>query len=143
MVPVWADEVTGIEVHRDMFNLEIKLKLAMTHLKNSRVTLEKCLELWPSDDIERGTTLCKAEVSEINTRWEATTEPVTNAYWSLRQLCLPNITLALPGQGTAAFTGTHAIYRAERAVVSFSLIVMALISAFSAGSAVGLSLIHI
>ena len=136
-VPIWADEVIGVEVYKDMFNLETKLKLAMVHLRNSRITLERCLELWPSDETDRARELCEAEVSEINTRWEATTKPVTNAYWSLRQLCLPNTNLALPGQGITTFTATHAIHRAERAVVSFSLIVMALISAFSAGSAVG------
>ena len=27
-ISVWADEVTGVEVHRDLFNLEMKLKLA-------------------------------------------------------------------------------------------------------------------
>ena len=46
-------------------------------------------------------------------------------------------TLALSGQGITTYTTTHIIHRAERAVVSFSLIVMALILAFSAGSAVG------
>ena len=53
MVSVWADEVTGVEVHRDMYNLEMQLKLAMLHLKNGRITLEKCLELWTSDETDR------------------------------------------------------------------------------------------
>ena len=83
MVPVWADEVTGVEVYKDMFNLETKLKLAMVHLRNGRITLKKCLELWPSDETDRARALCEAEVAEINTRWDATAEPVTNAYWSL------------------------------------------------------------
>ena len=113
------------------------MKPAMTHLKNGRVTLAKCLELWGSDNVDRAKELCLEEIAESNTRWEATTEPVANAYWSLRQLCFTDNAPALPGQGLTTSSATHTIHRAERAVVSFSLIVMALILAFSAGSAVG------
>ena len=126
-----------MEVHRDLGNLEVKLGLAMKHLENGKVDLDHCLRLWGTTNVDRAKELCLEEIAEINTRWEATTEPVANAYWSLRQLCFTDYAPALPGRGPTTNSATHTSHRAERAIVSVSVIVMALISAFSAGSAVG------
>ena len=63
-------------------------------------------------------------------------DPVSNAYWSLRTLCYTDYAPALTGQGTTA-AAPYTSLRAKRAVVAISVIVIAPISAFSAGSAVG------
>ena len=42
----WADEVTGV------YNLEMKLKLAMMLLRDSKITMERCLKLWTSNETD-------------------------------------------------------------------------------------------
>ena len=108
----------------------------MDFLENANVDLDRCLKMWNNANTERGRALCLGIIQDIQTRWEATTEPITNAYWSLRQLCHSDAVPPSPGRD-AATSSTSILTRRKRAVVSISVIVLALISAFSAGSAIG------
>ena len=86
-VYIWAEQVIGVEIHKPLGALENSLKLSIKYLENGKVTMPRCLSLWGKNKSGRAVEFCKDAVTGIDTRWRASTEPITNAYWSLRALC--------------------------------------------------------
>ena len=58
-VPVWAEEVSGVETQRSLGNLENKLIQAKLYLKDADVDLDRCMDLWQNADTVQGQILCK------------------------------------------------------------------------------------
>ena len=126
-----------METQRNLGNLEDRLRQATRFLKDADMDLVRCMSLWNNANTEQGETLCLGIIQDIRTRWEATTEPVANAYWSLRQICYSDEVPPSPGRDVTTTFSSSTPRRQKRAIVSISVILLALVSAFSAGSAIG------
>ena len=105
-VPVRAEEVSGAETQRNLGNLENRLIQAKSYLKDADMDLDDCLSLWQNADTKQGEVLCKGIIQDIQTRWVAMTEPVANAYYSLRQICYSDETPPSPSRDVTAFSSS-------------------------------------
>ena len=79
-IHIWAEQVVGVTINRDLGTLEDKLKLSITHLEFGKVSMARCLSLWGPEHSSWAKGLCEDAILGINNRWRATTEPILNAF---------------------------------------------------------------
>ena len=79
-IHIWAEQVVGVTINRDLGTLEDKLKLSITHLEFGKVSMARCLSLWGPEHSSWAKGLCEDAILRINNRWRATTEPILNAF---------------------------------------------------------------
>ena len=133
-IHVWAEQVVGFTENRHLGDLEEQLLSAITHLEFGKIDVTKCLNLWGQENVDYGRILCTKKAQGFHNRWQATVEPVVNAYQSLRKLCYMDYAPALPKRDT---TASHADCTIKRSPASHSTVPLALISSLPAGSAIG------
>ena len=132
---------------------------SVTYLQNGKLGRAQCLQFGETEApslTDLAKKLCNQAVQGIQARWEATIDPILDAYWSLTALCHTNV--SFPG---TEFTGrpnhrhrrsgenttpaalpvlTTLTLRNKRALFAAAMIVVALISTFTAGSAIGFAI---
>ena len=132
-IHVWAGQVVGFSENRHLGDLEEQLLSAITHLELGKIDVEKCLALWGPENADYGRVLCSSNNQDFHNRWQATAEPVNNAYLDLRKLCLTNYASAIPTRDTTASPTDRTV---KRSTASHSTVPLVLVSPLPAGTAI-------
>ena len=133
-IHIWAGQVIGHSRRQHLGDLEEELLSAVTHLELGRIDVKKCLDLWGLDNADYGRALCASNNQDFHHRWQATAEPVNNAYVDLRNLCLTSYASAIPVRDTTAPPTDRTV---KRSTASHSTVPLVLISPLPAGTAIG------